>query len=152
MKNACDAAVKDALRQRIQTLSPAASAGWGRMNVHQVVCHLTDQMRDMLGIRPVQFVGNGFLRHVVRPAISLLPAWPKGKFPTAPAYDQLKGGTTPSVFERDRAELLELFGRLDIGDRSRALPPHPAFGKLTHRQYGRIVYQHFNHHLTQFGA
>jgi hypothetical protein len=31
-------------------------------------------------------------------------------------------------------------------------PEHPAFGKLTERAWGVLVYRHMDHHLRQFGA
>ena len=30
-------------------------------------------------------------------------------------------------------------------------PDHPAFGTMTHRAWGTLVYRHTDHHLRQFG-
>jgi len=152
MKNACDPIVKKELLDRIGGLDPAAKARWGKMNVNEAVCHLTDQLRDISGERPVQYRRNLFIRYAVYPLLSVLPAWPRGRFPAAPEYDQEKDGTKASTFENDRRMLLEMLRRLDLHDPALKLPLHPAFGKLSRAQYGRIVYQHFHHHLTQFGA
>ena len=31
-------------------------------------------------------------------------------------------------------------------------PEHPAFGKLSKRAWGVLIYRHMDHHLKQFGA
>jgi hypothetical protein len=30
--------------------------------------------------------------------------------------------------------------------------PHPFFGKLNNKDWGRVTWKHLNHHLVQFGA
>lgn len=50
--------------------------------------------------------------------------WPKGKAPTAAAAR----GPSGSWAE------------------------HPAFGNMSGKDYGALIYRHFNHHLTQFGV
>lgn len=30
--------------------------------------------------------------------------------------------------------------------------PHPLFGVLTHKQWGKMQYKHLDHHLRQFGV
>jgi hypothetical protein len=32
-----------------------------------------------------------------------------------------------------------------------AAPEHPAFGRLSGRAWGALVYRHMDHHLRQFG-
>jgi hypothetical protein len=150
MKNINDPVVKTEIASRIKKLEPTAKGLWGKMNVHQAVCHLSDQMKDLHGIRPVKYEGNFILRWVVRPLISRLSKWPRAVFPASSAYDQQKQGTTPVSFEKDKQELLQLFDQLRLDKTD--LPQHPAFGKLSAGQYGRIVYQHFDHHLRQFGV
>jgi hypothetical protein len=150
MKNINDPHVKSEIISRIKKLEPTAKGLWGKMNVHQAVCHLSDQMRDLHGMRPVQYEGNFITRWIVRPLISRLSKWPEGAFPASPKYDQQKEGTAPVIFEKDKEELLRLFDKLRLDEEK--LLMHPAFGKLNAHQYARIVYQHFDHHLRQFGV
>jgi hypothetical protein len=150
MKTVTDPAIRSEIISRIKKLGAGNKANWGKMNVHQAVCHLSDQMKDLHGIRPVKYQGNIILRWIVRPVISRLSKWPTGVFPASPDYDQQKKGTAPVSFEKDKEELLKLFDQLQL-DKAE-LPLHPAFGRLTAEQYARIIYQHFDHHLRQFGV
>lgn len=151
MKNMIDPQVKAELLARIEQLTPLDPRQWGKMNVQQMICHLSDQLRDMQGIRPVPYQGSPFMRYIAKPvAFYLLPSWPKGALPTAPAYDPLLKGTQPTTFEADKAEFIRLFQLLDLTDNRLQLGPHPAFGPLTHKEYGHLIYRHFDHHLRQF--
>ena len=152
MKTVCDTDAKAELLERINKLTPEAKALWGKMNVNQMICHLTDQLRDLNGTRPVKYRGNPVLKFIVRPILSRIANWPKAVFPASVDYDQLKNGTKPTTFEKDKAELINLFMQLDMNKTDIELPPHPAFGKLSRKQYARIVYKHFDHHLKQFGV
>ena len=150
-KNVCIENDKTEILARLEKLHTSAQRKWGKMNVHQAVCHLTDQLRDLDGTRPVAYEGNPFFRYVLRPVISRLNTWPKAKFPTASGYDQMRSGTAPVDFEQDKNVLITKFREFNFSATDKPLPPHPAFGNLSHQQYGRIVYQHFDHHLRQFG-
>ena len=152
MKNISNRENKKEIIERIKKVNPSSRALWGKMNAHQAICHLSDQLRDLHGTRPVKYQGNIFLRLVLRPILSNLQNWPKAVFPAAKEYSQQLNGTKPGEFERDKNELLQLMEKLDLADVSKPIPLHPAFGKLSHQQYARIVYQHFDHHLKQFGA
>ena len=152
MKTVCDVEAKTELLERIHKLTPATKAHWGKMNVGQMICHLTDQLRDLNGTRPVKYRGNPVLKFVVRPILSKISNWPKAIFPASADYDQLKNGTKPTNFEKDKAELINLFQQLDMNNAEIELPLHPAFGKLSCQQYAGIVYKHFDHHLKQFGV
>jgi hypothetical protein len=152
MKTVCEAGVKKELLDRIEKLTNSKKGFWGKMNVHKMVCHLTDQLRDLDGSRPVKYEGNLITRHALRHILSRFENWPKGVFPSASDYDQLKNGTKPIDFSMDKQTLIRMLEKLDLSDEKKKLPIHPAFGELTHKQYARIVYLHFNHHLKQFGV
>src|ERR1041384_2824616 len=98
MKTILDNKVREELAVRIERIAADAKAHWGRMNVHQMICHLTDQLRDLDGSRPVNYQGNPVTRHVLRHLLQKIENWPKGVFPSNSDYDQLKGGTRPVDF------------------------------------------------------
>lgn len=137
------------LVNRTKLLQPDSKARWGKMNSGQVLCHLSDALRDAQGTRPSKPLGN-FLFHTLFKWLALyaLP-WPKGKLPTAPEYDQQKKGSQPVDFINDRDAFLEL---LKTTRTTTALSSHPAFGKLTKNEWGRVLYLHVDHHLKQFGC
>lgn len=122
------------------------------MTAHQAVCHLADSLRGVLGDRPIPPIPNLLVKTVGRAFALWTPLpWPKGT-PTAPIVDQVAGGgTPPGDFGRDVAELSALLDRFAAMD-SRALHPHPVFGRLTRGEWGRWAWRHADHHLRQFGA
>jgi Protein of unknown function (DUF1569) len=140
------------LLRRIETLQPDTHAHWGKMNAHQMLCHLNDSKALALGRRPVSekntFSGRVFMRWI---ALYTPLTWPRG-VATRPEADQFLGGTRPVEFERDRAALIavieELCQRTDGFEEVR----HPIFGRLTEWEWRRWAYLHTDHHLRQFGV
>src|SRR5687768_1743814 len=55
----------DILR-RLRTVRPGSAARWGRMSAHQMVCHLTDAFRVVIGQKPVSPATNPFSRTVIK--------------------------------------------------------------------------------------
>jgi hypothetical protein len=47
---------KAEILRRLATLTPASERRWGKMTVHQMVCHLADGFRMTSGERPVRDV------------------------------------------------------------------------------------------------
>ncbi len=72
--------------------------------------------------------------------------WPKGA-PTAPefihAHEEHFGDNLTAL----HATLEEFVASGDSARRE----PHPAFGQLSGKAWGRLVYRHLDHHLRQFG-
>ena len=136
---------------RIQKIKPDTQALWGTMNVNQMICHCTDLLRIANSSKAEKFRGSFLLRTVGK--FFFLKSsfnWPKN-LPTSPAIDQNKGGTKPDEFESDKHLLLEQLQHFSALPYEYEFPPHPAFGKLSRKQWGRIMWLHINHHLSQFG-
>jgi hypothetical protein len=134
------------LRERLERMSPDARPRWGRFTAPQMMAHLADNCRMMLGELSVADK-NLLLRHwpIKQLVIYVLP-FPKGA-PTAP---ELLGGPTGD-WAAERSRAIALLDRV-AADRSRACPPHPAFGRLSRRAWGVLAYRHIDHHLRQFGV
>jgi hypothetical protein len=78
--------------------------------------------------------------------------WPPG-VPTTPELDQTVGGTRPTDFAADVAELETLLTRITTDQRGRlAGCAHPVFGRMSEAAWLRWAYLHADHHLRQFGA
>ena len=121
------------------------------MNAHQVVCHLTDAFRAVMGLRPGESRASLLNRTVIRFIALHTPLdWPKG-VPTMPNVDQEQGGTRPVEFAADMRELRALVDRFPAMPRDFELQPHPIFGRLTEREWMHWAYRHMDHHLRQFG-
>jgi hypothetical protein len=135
------------MKNRIARLTPDARPRWGRMSAPQMVVHLTDALRmasGELAIAPKKV----WLRHspLKQLIIYWLP-WPKG----VPTMEQLLSrvaGEWPAEVAALQSTLDDLVRR----GPANAAPAHPAFGRLTGRTWGVLVYRHLDHHLRQFGV
>lgn len=144
-------AVKDLL-DRLQRAHPETRALWGKMNVHQMVCHLNDSFGVAMGAKTASEDITFFNRTLIRWVAFHAPLpWPKG-FATRPEVDQLAGGTRPIEFSHDRATLALTIERFARQPRTFRFSRHPIFGDLTEWEWMRWGYLHADHHLRQFGV
>jgi hypothetical protein len=149
MKNLGEASIQQQTKQRIRGLRADSERHWGRMSAGQMICHLTDSFRRMLGEKQAaNLPPNKFMKLV---ALWLPIRWPHG-FKTRPEMDQEIGGTRPAAFEADRQELLAYMDRFTCESPVPVFSPHPIFGPLTRKEMMRWAYLHTDHHLRQFGA
>ena len=149
MPSFLDPAIQQELTTRIDRLTPASQRQWGRMTVDQMVCHLTDALKVCLGETPTHFKPSFTSTRLFRWMAFNLPT-PKGKAPTTREF-QL---TQPADWARDVATLKAYIAR--VAERGRmaqsAWGVHPAFGRLTREEWGKLNARHFDHHLRQFGV
>ena len=147
MKTVWNAGDRRDLCERLTRLQPDATGRWGSMTASEMVAHLVDATRMALGDLPC--VGRRLpIRYA--PLKQLIIYWlpfPKG-VPTAP--ELLVRRSLSWRAEVD--ELTALLERLGREPADRAWPEHPAFGRLTRRAWGVLVYRHTDHHLRQFGV
>jgi len=136
---------RDAVVRRLRQLAPEATRRWGKMTVHQMLCHVSDQMRVALGDIPSRDMGRWFTGQMARVvAIHTSIPWPRG-VPTAPEMQTAK----PATWDDDIAACETLIARFGV---ERPTSAHPAFGTLTAREWGILSAKHLHHHLTQFGV
>lgn len=151
MATLLDQATANEIRQRVERLTPASEALWGKMDVNQMLCHITDGIKMSTGERPVPDDSNILTRTLLKFLVVNVIQMPKN-VPTMPEIDQQKQGTKPEEFAADLAEFLSYF------DKIVSLPPdapraaHPKFGPMTHAQWGKLGFKHLDHHLRQFGV
>jgi Protein of unknown function (DUF1569) len=152
MGSRLDTASRASLEARIRRLRPDSVRQWGRMTPHQAICHMSDAFRMSLNERQAAPVG-GRLGPLIRfVALSLPLPWPRGRIKTVPEAEQGVGGTPPTDFDRDRAELLRLMARFCAAGPNGFCPTHPIFGAMTTDKWKRWGYRHMDHHLRQFGV
>jgi hypothetical protein len=149
MGTLADPNVRATCQSRIARLDPEASAKWGRMTAAQMVCHLNDSFRVAMGEKYASPATSLLQRTFIKWVALRTPVrWPPG-VPTRPEIEQGRGGTPPAEWESDRAELLRL---MDAFAQSETFGLHPAFGKMTQRDWLIWGYRHVDHHLRQFGV
>lgn len=140
---------KAELLERLRTLDPACQRQWGRMSVHQMVCHVCDSCRLALGERQASPATGPAQRTLIKWIALYAPLkWPPG-IQTRPEVDQEGGGTRPADFAADVAELEALTHRLAA--HTDWASAHPIFGRMSRSAWLRWGYLHMDHHLRQFG-
>ncbi len=135
------------LDERVRRLTPEHAARWGRMSAAQMVVHLSSSLRmasGELAVAPKHLP----LRYPPLKQLALywLPI-PKN-LPTAPELIARAPGEWSSEL-RDLCAQLEAVVRRGPGG---VAAIHPAFGRMTAKGWGVLVYRHMDHHLRQFGA
>jgi hypothetical protein len=137
---------------RLRTLRADSPRRWGRMSVHQMVCHLSDAFLMGTARKPVSEKNSMAERTVIKWIALYAPfRWPPG-IQTRPEVDQEVGGTRPTAFEADVATLQALVELVTSEPNYFARRRHPIFGPLSERAWMRWAYLHMDHHLRQFGA
>jgi hypothetical protein len=138
--------------RRLRDLRPDSVRQWGRMSVHQMVCHLKDCCLMAMGERPVSDASGAMQRTVVKwiALYSPLP-WPRG-IQTRPEVDQESGGSSPVDFAADLMEVEALLKAIAAARARNDWPVHPIFGPMSRTDWLRWAYLHTDHHLRQFGA
>ncbi|MEQ1772002.1 MAG: DUF1569 domain-containing protein [Devosia sp.] len=147
MPTAWDPAVRAALVARARTLTPQHTAKWGKFSVAGMLAHLNEASRMATGELPVTSKAPAMLkwpplRYLI---IHHLPM-PKSA-PTAP---ELIARSASAELARELALFEQTFSQLD--GQSHGLVPHPAFGTLSHTDWGLLIHKHVDHHLRQFGG
>jgi len=152
LKSLCNREDTEEVLRRLRSLKEDSARRWGRMTAHQAVCHLSDSFKAVTGGKEVEFAGSFATRTFVKWFALRVPLrWPKG-VPTRPEVDQEKGGTRPSEFARDVAELASLVEEFASEGREFRGSLHPVFGEMGAGDWLRWGYLHMDHHLRQFGV
>ena len=135
------------LCSRIDRLQPTAPARWGKLTAPQMVCHLADALRMAHGTLPVKPKKLPIRYPPLKQLIIYHLPFPKGA-PTAPELISRQATEWHGEIDTLKHELAAFQQRGPAGP----FVPHPAFGALTPRAWGVLVYRHTDHHLKQFGV
>ena len=140
----------DAIRARLNSLTPENTRQWGKMDIAQMLTHLNIVLEQVVGKTPFKDESNFLSRTLIKWVV--MRKVKKGSFgknsPTAKSFIV----TDARVFETEKQRLLENLTAFYDKGLTGELPPHPAFGTFTKEQWGTQQYLHLDHHLTQFSA
>lgn len=136
--------------KRINALDKQNQRKWGKMNLNQMLEHCSLQLKLGLGIiEQVDYEGNFIMRTWFgRWSFFYVMPWTKG-LPTPSRMDIIKSEISSLEFEAGKNELL---GLLEKVQNNPNLKPHPFFGPLNQKDWGRLIWKHLDHHLKQFGG
>lgn len=147
MRTMFEAGCRRELLDRLRRVRPDAPARWGRMTAPPMIAHLGDQMRHTLGdSTPAPRRGPRRGAPVRHAAIYWLP-WPRGRIEGPPEAFL----TRPTTWDAALAALETLVERFAARGPGGPWPDHALFGRMTGRDWGAFCYEHFDHHLRQFG-
>jgi Protein of unknown function (DUF1569) len=133
---------------RIDKLSPSSQALWGKMDVAQMLAHVTDNLEMAMSDKKVTqaFMGRIFGSMAKRQFLTKGVTKNIGTLATLKISDQRE-------FQKEKEELirgLEHFHK--GGETGITQQPHEFWGRLTLNEWARLQYIHLDHHFKQFGA
>jgi hypothetical protein len=136
-----------AILSRLEWLTPDAAPRWGQMNASRMVVHVTDALRMATGELRCTASRGPLMLPIVKQVVMFYLPWPRG-VPTSPELLSRR----PELWTNDIAALRTAIEEFVSKSRVDAWPSHPRFGHLSGPEWGRFMYRHLNHHLTQFGV
>lgn len=151
MKNALNTIDRNELVERINSIEGNEKALWGKMNVSEMICHSSDQIRLATGEIQSVFQGNLFSSSILKILVLAGIPTPKGKVDTFSQLKQGEGGSPPKDFDTDKKTFINLLETFQNSFEPGQKVIHPAFSHLTLTQWGRLIFLHVNYHLSQFG-
>lgn len=134
--------------RRIDQLTINHNPLFGKMNVNQMVCHCTDQLRLPIGTISAS---EDYVKIAPEKIMTLAKA--KKQVPAPKGLGQVEGGgTTPTTLENDKQQLKEhILSFLQLPN-DFDFAPHPYFGKIDKNGWMKVTIYHLNHHLGQFNV
>jgi hypothetical protein len=145
-----DAAVRDGILARIESLRPDSPRGWGKMNVAQTMSHCALALEAATGDAVLY---STFMAKLIGPLFKGWIVGPKPFSKDSPTHPLLVLKAATCDFDRERKRLLAIVRRFhDLGPDSAAKYRHAFVQRLTGDEWGRVQYKHLDHHLRQFGA
>ena len=150
MKNLFDEATKAEILKRIDQLGPEAKAQWGKMNVNQSLRHMAMALEIPTGaIDPTPAAPVTMPKWLLK-FFLLNMAPPKAKVETFLEINTVTRKIIPPDFEAEKKNLklqIEKF----ITAKTLA-PENKLVGKFSKDHWGKLQFNHIDHHLRQFGA
>jgi hypothetical protein len=137
---------------RINRLEAGSERRWGKMTPNQMLCHLSDPLRDILGIRQMQPLLPPSVQQQLKQVVFGDIEW-EHDLQTFPPYSQDEGGTgtKPASFEEDKKTLIELLTQFYNTAEDYKFYPHAGLNILSRAEFEVYVWKHADYHLRQFG-
>lgn len=136
------------LLERLDKLSPSSQALWGKMDVAQMLAHVTGNLEMTMSGEKVSVTFLGRIFGCVAKRQTLTKGVPRN-IPTSPhliVSDQRQFYKEKGVLRRKLAHFFK------GGERVITQQPHDFFGRMTSNEWARLQYVHVHHHLEQFGV
>jgi hypothetical protein len=148
MKTMLDKKVRDDLIIRIQMLSEASRAQWGKMNVYQMLKHCALAEEMYLGKKKYKrkFLGYLLGQYALRSILN--SEAPLGR--NAPTGADFIVKEIVGDISSEKHRWISLIDEYEKYSQPGIV--HWFFGPMTKEQVGQFSYKHADHHLRQFGV
>jgi len=147
MKSVLDKTTREELISRINQLDEDSTAGWGQMNIYQMLKHCVLCEELYLGKlkHKRSFMGRLFGKAGLKNLLNENKLFPKNA-PTSAVFKVKEENGNVELEKRKWIALIEEYQNYPNGF------VHWFFGRMTKEQVGYFVYKHNDHHLRQFGV
>ncbi len=133
------------LINRLYKITPSSQRKWGNMNVAQMLHHLNIAIGSGLGYYSLQdkstFISRSFIKFMVLDVLKKFPI-------NTPITLQVTGNFD---FDTEKKILFEILAKSASAKSNIYWRNHTYFGKMTYKQWGKLILIHCNHHFQQFG-
>jgi len=137
-------------RRRVESVTPHSPRQWGTMEPEQMLHHLNLARGASLGLYNLPdesyLTSRSFFKWIL---VDWFPEQPIGlrlpagfKIPHSQRFD----------FAYEKAQLLKILDAAWNARTADAWKPHPMFGKMTTKEWGKLLQIHVDYHLRQFAA
>jgi hypothetical protein len=147
MNSIFDKTANESMALRIKSLTPNNQAKWGKMTVDQMCKHCSSTIDVAYGKQElkvnflIRFLGKMIKNKVFNNEF-------KKNSPTAKEFIF----TATYDFEEAKKELIEKFSKFSEGHQAVKVMDHPFWGKMTYEDWDKLMWNHLDHHLKQFGV
>ncbi len=147
-KNIFEEAVYRDVLARLEKLTPETPRQWGKMDVAQMLAHLTIPLKTGLGELKAKKVYLPLISPLAVKYVLHGGGFGKGLSPTMKEFIVKDS----HIFDTEKQALVETLNRVITLGKQGQLKPHPFFGKMNPTEWGIVTYSHVDHHLRQFGV
>jgi hypothetical protein len=147
-KNIMDESTFNEVLSRLNKLTPETQRLWGKMNVAQMLVHLSATLKTGLGELKAKNVYVPLISPLMKRYIMGGGKFMKGATPTMGEFlikEQYD-------FDASLTEFIDILNRFVAEGRKESLKRHPFFGQMDAEAWGKTSYGHIDHHLRQFGV
>jgi hypothetical protein len=136
--------------RRVESVTPNSPRQWGTMEIDQMLHHLNLACGASLGFYNLPdesyLTSRTFFKWIL---VDWFPEQPVGlrlpagfKIPHSQRFD----------FAHEKEQLLKILEADANARTAAAWKPHPLFGKMTPKEWGKLLQIHVDYHLRQFAA
>jgi hypothetical protein len=146
--NLFELSAAEELLSRLNNITAATPANWGKMNAAQMMAHCQAPFQVYFGEMKLKRVWAGYLfGKMAKKKLFGPQPWARN-LPTAPQFKI----SNPREFAEEKQKLVNYINRFSNEGYTITSTVHPFFGKLSSQEWATLAYRHLDHHLKQFGA